>query len=92
LGSQNAKLAQKAMDQLVEGCGSYSGGTLRFTATLLPGGAMQFASRDDASEVIPICVVSHPLKHALPLSKSCAIDVELEAVSILVPSHADASR
>ncbi len=85
LGAANAKLAEKAMNQLVDGCGSFTGHDVRFTATLLPGGAIQFEPRGDA-ESIPICVLSHPLTHAVHLTRSCALDVELEASALALPS------
>jgi len=92
LGAANAKLAEKAMNQLVEGCGAFSGGSSRFTATLLPGGAIRFDPRDDASATIPMCVVNHPLTHAVHLKASCALDVQLEESSIVVPNNGDAGR
>jgi hypothetical protein len=93
-GKANAKLAEKAINQLVDGCGTYSGGSVRFTATLLPGGAMEFASKSDASDTIPICVVNHPLKHVVGLTKACSLDVELEVASMLLPPApaADAAK
>ena len=86
LGAADAKLAEKAMNQLVEGCGSFAGGTARFTATLLPGGAIQFESRADASAAIPVCALSHPLTHGVHLKKSCSLDVALEESSMTLPT------
>lgn len=85
LGPANARLAEKAINQLVDGCSSLPGGSVRFTATLLPGGTMQFESRGDGSELIPICALSHPLTHGVHLQKSCSLDVQLEAASLALP-------
>jgi len=85
LGAADAKRAELEMNQLVEGCGGFTGGGVRFTATLLPGGAIQFEPGPDASASIPICVLSHPLKHTVHLQKSCSLDVQLEVSSIALP-------
>ena len=85
LEAANVKLAQTAMSQLVDACGSFSGGTVLFSATLLPGGAIQFEPHADQSESIPICVLSHPLTHKVHLKKPCGLDVQLDASS--VPSN-----
>jgi hypothetical protein len=90
LGTANAKLAQKAMLQLTDGCSSFSGGSVRFTATLLPGGAIQFEPRADQSDSVPICVLSHPLTHEVHLNKSCSLDVELDEKSLVLPKASDA--
>jgi hypothetical protein len=82
LGPVNAKLAESAMTQLVEGCSSFGGGSVRFTATLLPGGAIQFEPHGDAKESIPICVLSHPLKHGVRLKSACSLDVQLEETAM----------
>jgi hypothetical protein len=87
LGKTEAKLAEKEMDHLVDGCATYTGPALRFTATLLPGGAIQFEPRQGETNAIPICVLSHPLKHAVHLAKPCALDVKLEVTSMTVPSR-----
>jgi hypothetical protein len=85
LGRVNAKLAESAMTQLVEGCSSFGGGSVRFTATLLPGGAIQFEPHGDAKESIPICVLSHPLKHGVRLKSACSLDVQLEETAMVLP-------
>ncbi len=85
LGAENAKLAELAMNQLVDGCGSFSGDRVRFTATLLPGGAIQFEPRTNGAPAIPICVLNHPLMHRVRLTKACSLDVELEEGSMEVP-------
>jgi hypothetical protein len=90
LGTANAKLAEKAMSQLVDACGAFSGPSVRFSATLLPGGAIQFNPKDDGSATIPICVLSHPLKHGVHLTKSCGLDVELAESSLVFPAAAKA--
>src|SRR5690349_20138602 len=44
LGSGNAKLAEKAMNQLVAGCSELPSASANFSATLLPGGQIQIAA------------------------------------------------
>lgn len=90
LGKDNAKLAEAAINQLVDGCGSFSGEAVRFTATLLPSGAIQFEPRRDQSQTIPICVLHHPLTHRVRLKDACALDVKLEAGSMDVSKSSDA--
>ena len=84
-GPENARLAERAMNQLVDGCGSFSGDRVQFTATLLPGGAIQFEPRGNGAPAIPICVLNHPLMHKVRLAKACSLDVELEEGSMDVP-------
>lgn len=90
LGVTNARLAQAAMNQLVDGCSSFTGERVQFTATLLPGGAIQFEPRPDASPTIPLCVLNHPLTHRVQLQKACSLDVRLEEGSASVPASPDA--
>jgi hypothetical protein len=85
LGPENARLAERAMNQLVDGCGSFSGDRVQFTATLLPGGAIQFGPRGSGAPAIPICVLNHPLVHRVRLTKACSLDVQLEEGSMDVP-------
>jgi hypothetical protein len=85
-GPENAKLAQAAINQLVDGCGAFTGDKVQFTATLLPGGAMQFEPKAGASQAIPICVLSHPLTHKVKLQKACSLDVRLEEGTMAVPA------
>lgn len=89
-GVENARLAEAAMNQLVEGCTGFSGDRVQFTATLLPGGAIQFEPRENASQAIPICVLNHPLTHRVKLQKACSLDVRLEEGVLVVPRSADA--
>jgi hypothetical protein len=90
LGVENARLAQAAMNQLVDGCSSFAGDRVQFTATLLPGGAIQFEPRPNDSQSIPVCVLNHPLTHRVRLQKACSLDVRLEEGSVVVPGPADA--
>jgi hypothetical protein len=90
LGDGDARVAESAMSQLVEGCGAFSGPKVQFTATLLPGGAIQFEPRADGSQAIPLCVLNHPLTHKVKLKKSCSLDVQLEEGSMAVPGRGDA--
>jgi len=85
LGVDNAKLAQAAMNQLVDGCGSFAGGRAQFSATLLPGGAIQFVQGPDPAQAIPVCVLTHPLAHRVHLQSACTLDVRLEEGSVEVP-------
>jgi hypothetical protein len=90
LGVENARLAEAAMSQLVDGCGGFTGDRVQFTATLLPGGAIQFEPRPDESPSIPICVLNHPLTHRVRLQKACSLDVRLEEGLMAVPRSVDA--
>jgi hypothetical protein len=90
LGVENARLAEAAMNQLVDGCSGFTGDRVLFTATLLPGGAIQFEPRPGASQSIPLCVLNHPLSHRVKLQKACSLDVQLEEGSVAVPRPADA--
>jgi hypothetical protein len=85
LGVDNAKLAQAAMNQLVDGCGSFTGGRVQFSASLLPGGAIQFVQGPDPAQAIPVCVLTHPLTHRVRLQAACTLDVRLEEGSVDVP-------
>jgi hypothetical protein len=88
-GAENATLAQAAMNQLVDGCGSFAGADVRFTATLLPGGAIQFEQKAGASTSIPVCVLNHPLSHKVKLQKACSLDVRLEEGTMALPRTSD---
>jgi hypothetical protein len=88
-GAENARLAESAINQLVDGCGSFSGDHVQFTATLLPGGAIQFDSKAGGSASIPLCVLSHPLSHKVKLQKACSLDVRLEEGTMALPRPAD---
>jgi hypothetical protein len=88
LGVDNAKLAQAAMNQLVDGCGSFNGGRVQFSATLLPGGAIQFVQGPDPAQAIPVCVLTHPLTHRVHLQSACTLDVRLEEGPVQVPGAA----
>jgi hypothetical protein len=91
LGKANAKLAESAMSQLVDGCGSFRGSPVRFTAQLLADGSIFFQPGAGKAESIPVCVLEHPLKHRVKLTGSCALDVQLEQSTIQVPRVGAAS-
>src|SRR5580658_2713827 len=91
-GVANARLAQAAMNALVDGCSGFSGDKVQFTATLLPGGAIQFEPGPGDSKAIPVCVLSHPLTHRVRLQRACSLDVRLEATSVAMPQSVDAGR
>jgi hypothetical protein len=88
LGASNARLAEKAMYQLIEGCSSVPGGRVQFEATLQPGGRVSISAMPGQSDVVPICVLKHPLQHGVPLAQPCRLDVKLEQSS--VPMSMDA--
>src|SRR5580704_129807 len=78
LGASNARLAEKAMYQLIEGCASVPGGKAQFEATLQPGGRIAITAVAGQPDVIPICVLKHALQHGVPLAQPCRLDVKLE--------------
>lgn len=85
LGASNARLAEKAMYQLIEGCDSVPGGRAEFEATLQPGGRVAITAVAGQPDVIPICVLKHVLQHKVPLSQPCRLDVKLEQTSVVLP-------
>jgi hypothetical protein len=89
-GVENARLAQAAMNALVDGCSAFAGERVQFTATLLPGGSIQFDPGAGDSKSIPVCVLSHPLTHRVQLQKACSLEVRLEQTSVAVPKSGDA--
>ena len=84
LGVASARLAERAMYDLVEACASIPGGTTRFHATLQPGGRIEIVAGPGQPEVIPICVVKHSLLHKVRLSQPCGLDVKLEETTLAV--------
>jgi hypothetical protein len=90
LGKANAKLAESAMSQLVDGCGGFKGSPVRFTAQLLADGSIFFQPGAGHAQSIPVCVLEHPLRHKVKLTGSCALDVQLEQSTIQVPRLGDA--
>ena len=88
LGPANARLAEKAMYQLIEGCSSVPGGKAEFEATLQQGGRVAISAVPGQPDVIPICVLKHSLQHSVPLTQPCRLDVKLEQTSVSLPSDA----
>jgi hypothetical protein len=86
LGSTGARLAERAMYDLVEGCRSIPGGSARFYATLEPGGRIEIAAGHGQPELIPVCVVKHSLVHNVPLRRPCGLTVRLEETAIPMAS------
>lgn len=86
LGKVNGKLAEDAMNRLVEGCTAIPGGSIRFVATLQPGGRIEIAPVEGQPATVPICVLKHELKHKVALQKACKLEVKLEETAI----HLDA--
>ena len=84
MGPANAKLAEGAMYQLVEGCSTIAGGTAHFAATLHPGGRIELGPVPGQPETIPICVLKHALTHKVALQKPCTLDVRLEESSVAI--------
>lgn len=83
-GAANARLAEKAMNQLTEGCTSVPGGKTEFQATLQPGGRIVINAAPGQPDVVPICVLKHSLQHSVPLTQPCRLDVKLEQMSVPV--------
>jgi hypothetical protein len=82
LGRANAKLAERAMYELVEGCTTVPGGTAQFGASLLPGGQIQIAPTPGLPDIVPICVLKHPLVHRVPLERPCRLDVKIGQTTV----------
>lgn len=84
LGPTAARLTERAMDQLVEGCSVVPGGTARFQATLRPGGRVEISRVAGEPDVVPICILKHALQHNVPLKTPCHLDVKIEQSSVVV--------
>jgi hypothetical protein len=84
LGKNNARLAERAMYQLVEGCTSVPGGSVQFEATLQPGGRVDIAVPHGQPDVVPVCILKHALQHKVPLSKPCRLEVKIAQTSVPV--------
>jgi hypothetical protein len=82
LGPTHAKAAEKAMNQLIEGCSSVPGGRAAFEATLQPGGQIEIKAVAGQPDVVPICVLKHSLVHKVPLTQPCRLDVKIEQMSL----------
>jgi hypothetical protein len=85
LGQKNAKLAESAMNQLVEGCTSVPGGSTQFMATLQPGGRIDIQPVEGKPDVVPICILKHALVHKVQLVKPCNLDVKIEQGTVNLP-------
>jgi hypothetical protein len=84
LGAVSAKAAEKAMNQLIEGCTSVPGGRAEFEATLEPGGLVEIKGVAGQPDVVPICVLKHSLQHQVPLKQPCRLEVKIEQMSLAV--------
>ncbi len=84
LGHENARLAERAMYQLVEGCSSVPGGSAEFEATLEPGGRIEISGTPGQPDVVPICILKHSLQHKVALAKPCRLDVKITQTSVPV--------
>ena len=85
LGATAAHQAERAMDQLIEGCTVVPGGRAQFGATLQPGGRIEITGGPGQADVVPICILKHSLLHNVPLTKPCRLDVKIEQTSVVVP-------
>jgi hypothetical protein len=84
LGRENARLAERAMYELVEGCSSVPGGSAQFEATLEPGGRIEIAGAPGQPDVVPICILKHSLQHKVALTKPCRLEVKIAQTSVPV--------
>jgi hypothetical protein len=82
LGAASAKAAEKAMNQLIEGCTTVPGGRAEFEATLQPGGRIEIRGAPGQPDVVPICVLKHSLEHKVSLTQPCRLDVKIEQMSM----------
>ncbi len=91
LGKQSSRLAENAMNALVEGCATVPGGSMQFHATLQPGGRIEISAAPGQPEVVPICILKHALVHKVPLTKPCPLDVKIEQTSVPVTAPASST-
>jgi hypothetical protein len=73
------------MDNLVDGCSSVPGGSVRFSATLLPTGRIEIKPGKGQPDLLPLCVLKHDLTHRVALAKACVLDIRLEEKSMRAP-------
>jgi hypothetical protein len=90
LGAEGARLAERAMYDLIEACSSVPGGVAQFHATLQPGGRIEITAGPGQPQVIPICVVKHSLLHKVRLAGPCGLDVRLEETNVVMARDAAA--
>ena len=78
----DTKAANREIEELVGPCKKVPGGAAHFSATLMPGGAVELASPggDRSAGIVPTCVLQNArqLKHKLRLTKACKFEVKLE--------------
>lgn len=76
------RAATHEIEALVGPCQKVPGGAAHFSATLMPGGAVELASPtgDPATGVVPTCVLETKaaFRHKLKLAQPCRFDVKLE--------------
>ncbi len=91
LSKQDSVRAQETMNALVEHCDSVPHGEATFRVVLYPDGSISFAAAADGGDgaqaggELPMCVVSHRLRHKVKLTAECDIDVKLAQTSIDSP-------
>ena len=76
------RVAQRAIQKLVDPCIAVPGGKAHFSARLRPGGRIELASPsgDPDEGVVPTCVLKElqTLRHHVYLKHACVFDVTLE--------------
>lgn len=75
--------AQQTMNELVGHCDALPHGAATFRVKLYPDGTLSFGpSGDGGTDELPMCVVSHRLKHQVKLGQECDMDVRLEQTAV----------
>lgn len=81
VSDMNAKLAERTMRRLVEGCDAVPSGKAQFVATLVPGGRIEISAAPGADQTVPICVLKHQLQHQVKVKQACKIQIQMEQKS-----------
>ena len=83
LSKQDSMRAQQTMNELVGQCDALPHGTATFRVMMYPDGTLSFGvSGDGGAEELPMCVVSHRLRHQVKLKTECDMDVRLEQSAV----------
>ncbi|MGD0676733.1 MAG: hypothetical protein ABSC94_15070 [Polyangiaceae bacterium] len=91
LGRARAQKAERAMNDLVEGCTTIPGRAAQFEATLEPSGRIVISAAPGQLDVVPICVLKHSLVHQVPLSKPCHLKVRMQESTVSIGRENGAS-
>ncbi len=78
VSDMNARLAERTMRRLVEGCDTVPKGKAQFIATLVPGGRIEISAAEGADDTLPICVLKHQLQHQVQVKKACKMQIQME--------------